>query len=274
MVCQFFSGLWKARFFEPMGCVLEFIALSNESSNRDLTGGPPVVDQNGKHPLAREIVGCARTRIKMCGLTRRADIDQAVRLGVDALGFVFYPKSKRYVSPQAAHDLVKGLPAFVTTVALFVQPEESFVREVLDAMHPGLLQFHAEESPEYCDAFSWPYIKAFRVGGPGMTSSFELEEACFRYRQARGWLYDSYTAAYGGSGHGFDRSLLDGVKANPQSRSLILSGGLTVENVESLVRQIQPWAVDVSSGIESAPGEKCPVKMKAFVQAVREADAA
>ena len=209
----------------------------------------------------------------MCGFTRRADIDQALRLGVDALGFVFYPKSKRYVSPQIAHDLVQGLPAFVTTVALFVQPDESFVREVLDAMHPGLVQFHGEESPEYCDAFAWPYIKAFRVGGPGMESAKALENACFEYQHASGWLYDSYTAAYGGSGHGFERSMLDAVKANPQSRSLILSGGLTQDNVQSLVQQIRPWAVDVSSGIESAPGEKCPGKMKAFVQSVRAADA-
>lgn len=266
------GGLLCSSCSEPMISVLESIALISNSSNPDPVGALADMDQTVQQPAASGGQALIRTRIKMCGFTRRADIDQAVRLGVDALGFVFYPKSKRYVSPEAAHDLVKGLPAFVTTVALFVQPEASFVREVLDAMHPGLLQFHAEESPEYCEAFAWPYLKAFRVGGPGMASSEELEKTCLRYSQASGWLYDSYTTAYGGSGHGFERSMLDGVKANPQSRSLILSGGLAPENVESLVRQIRPWAVDVSSGIESAPGEKCPVRMSAFVKSVRAAD--
>lgn len=198
---------------------------------------------------------------------------QAASLGADALGFVFYPKSKRYIDPETAHRLVRDLPAFVTTVALFVQAESSFVREVIDAMHPGLLQFHGEESARECDAYNWPYIKAFRVGAPGMATADELKTHCQDYRHARGWLFDSYTPAYGGSGHGFDRNLLAGVMQDPESCAVILSGGLNTENAESLVATIRPWAVDISSGIEQAPGIKCPQKMRAFIEAVRRADA-
>lgn len=213
-----------------------------------------------------------RTRIKLCGFTRQQDVESAVLLGADALGFVFYPKSKRYLDPEAAHRLVQNIPAFITTVALFVEPERTFVREVIDAMHPGLLQFHGAESPEYCDAFAWPYIKAFRVGAPGMETASALLASCRAYGNARGWLFDSYTPAYGGSGHGFDRSLLDEISKDRQSRAMILSGGLTVENVESLVTRVEPWAVDVSSGIELAPGEKCMHMMRDFIAAVRGAD--
>ncbi|AWB35624.1 phosphoribosylanthranilate isomerase [Orrella marina] len=213
-----------------------------------------------------------RTRIKLCGFTRQKDVESAVLLGADALGFVFYPKSKRYLDPEAAHRLVKDIPAFVTTVALFVEPEQAFVHEVIDAMQPGLFQFHGAESPEYCDTFAWPYVKAFRVGAPGMDTAQALLASCHAYGNAKGWLFDSYTPAYGGSGHGFDRSLLDDIKNDGQSRAVILSGGLNVESVGSLVTTIEPWAVDISSGIELAPGEKCPIKMRAFIEAVRRAD--
>lgn len=213
-----------------------------------------------------------RTRIKLCGFTRREDVDEAVRLGADALGFVFYPKSKRYVDPAKVHRLVSDIPAFVTTVALFVDPQPDFVFEVLDAMRPGLLQFHGDESEQTCTSYRWPYVKAFRVGAPGMESEQVLAAHCSRYAGAAGWLFDSYTPAYGGSGHGFERSLLNGVRSDIASRPLILSGGLQVDNVGSLVAAIRPWAVDVSSGIESAPGQKCPDKMRHFIAAVRQAD--
>lgn len=213
-----------------------------------------------------------RTRIKVCGFTRRSDIEAALALGADALGFVFYPKSKRCLTMGQAADLVAGLPAFVTTVALFVEPDHEVVNEVIDAMRPDLLQFHGEESPEYCQSFRWPYLKAFRVGGPGMETATALEQTCLKYGDARGWLYDSFTPAYGGSGHGYDRSMLEPILANPLSRPVILSGGLRPENAEDLVRRIRPWAVDVSSGVEDAPGEKSIEKMQAFIAAVRRGD--
>jgi len=214
----------------------------------------------------------SRTRIKFCGFTRKEDIDTALSLGADALGFVFYPKSKRYLTPAQAGQLTRHLPPFVSTLALFVDPEPAFVKEVISAMHPSLLQFHGDEDAQFCDSFDWPYLKAFRVGAPGMDSPDSLQASCLRFSNASGWLFDSYTPAYGGSGHSFDRSLLSHVMANPSSRPVILSGGLTPENVQAQVEALRPWAVDVSSGIEEAPGIKSARKMALFAQAVRLAD--
>lgn len=214
----------------------------------------------------------ARTRIKICGLTRSQDVDAAVRLGADALGFVFYPPSKRCLTPDQAAALVSCVPPFVTTVALFVDPSAALVNSVLTVMRPTCLQFHGDESLSACEQYNWPYIKAFRVGAPGMNSSAGLAKSCQRYGSAAGWLFDSYTPAYGGSGHGFERSLLSDVMSIAQPRPLILSGGLKADTVGKLIRQVQPWAVDVSSGVESAPGEKSPQALQDFMAVVRQAD--
>lgn len=211
----------------------------------------------------------SRTRIKICGLTRPQDISYAVNSGVDALGFVFYPKSKRYLSPDDAARLTVSVPAFVSTVALFVEPEQHLVREVISAMHPTYLQFHGDESPRDCERFGWPYIKAFRVGAPGLETPEGLAHTCAQYPTAKAWLFDSYTSAYGGSGHGFDRSLLAKV---PPSVPMILSGGLNTQNVAALLDQVHPWAVDVSSGVETEAGVKSAHLMRDFVQAILEAD--
>lgn len=211
----------------------------------------------------------SRTRIKICGLTRPQDIACAVGLGVDALGFVFYPKSKRYLDPVDAGQLVADVPVFVSTVALFVEPDEKLVHQVIAAVRPTYLQFHGAESLKDCERYGLPYIKAFRVGAPGLDTPESLAHACAQYDNAKAWLFDSYTPSYGGSGHGFDRSLLAKV---PKSVPMILSGGLNTENVATLLNQVQPWAIDVSSGVEIEPGVKSADRMHDFLQAVQAAN--
>lgn len=216
-----------------------------------------------------------RTRIKICGITRPQDLSCAVQAGADAVGFVFHPSSKRFVTPEQAAQLVRSLPAFVSSVALFVHPEPQVVREVIEVMRPTVLQFHGDETPEYCESFNMPYIKAFRVGAPGLDTPETLAQFCLRFQSARAWLFDSYTPAYGGSGHTFDHSLLSGVAEIPEQHRapMVLSGGLNVDNLEMLVRRLRPFAVDVSSGVEEKPGIKSAELISAFVSAVKKADA-
>ena len=210
------------------------------------------------------------TRIKICGLTRAQDVRDACQFGADALGFVFYPKSKRCVTPEHAAKLAASASVFSATVALFVEPEDALVHDVIDQLRPSYLQFHGDETPEECARFNYPYIKAFRVGAPGLETALEIQRTCAKFHEAKAWLFDSYTAAYGGSGHGFDRSLLSEV-LNQGEVPVILSGGLSIENVADLVRALRPAAVDVSSGVEIEPGIKSKEKLSAFIGAVRQA---
>jgi phosphoribosylanthranilate isomerase len=212
------------------------------------------------------------TRIKICGITREEDLACAVQAGADALGFVFHPSSKRYVSPARAGELCAALPPFVVSVALFVDPQPAFVQEVLKVMSPSVLQFHGDESAEFCSSFSRPYLKAFRVGAPGLETSVGLAAHCKQYASAQGWLFDSYSPMYGGSGHGFDHALLVEVKRLAETRPLVLSGGLNPTNVQTAIEATQPWAVDVSSGVESSPGMKSNDKILDFVAAVFKAN--
>ncbi|CAB3900278.1 N-(5'-phosphoribosyl)anthranilate isomerase [Achromobacter denitrificans] len=214
-----------------------------------------------------------RTRIKICGLTREQDIDAAVAAGVDAIGFVFYAKSKRCLTPLRAAQLRRAVPAFVDVVALFVNPAEDEVRAVLDQVGPELLQFHGDETPQDCARYGHRFLRAFRAGAPGLDTAEDLASACRAYGEAAGWLFDSYSAGYGGSGHGFDYALLDEVKGDPVSRPLILSGGLNAENVGQAVQTLRPWGVDVSSGVEVEQGIKSSDRISFFVAAVQAADA-
>lgn len=211
-----------------------------------------------------------RTRVKICGLTREQDVDLACDLGADALGFVFYPKSRRCLTPARAAELAKRRAVFVSSVALFVEPSAQLVHEVISVMSPSYLQFHGDETPQHCEQFKCPYIKAFRVGAPGLDTPQGLLAACQQHANASAWLFDSYTPAYGGSGHGFDRTLLSEVLAHAQ-KPIILSGGLKIDNVAELVQKIRPQAVDVSSGVESEPGIKCADSLRAFMRAVESA---
>ncbi|NYT83493.1 phosphoribosylanthranilate isomerase [Alcaligenaceae bacterium] len=213
----------------------------------------------------------ARTRVKICGLTRAEDIDSAVQAGADAIGMVFYPGSRRAVTIAQARRLRAAVPPFVSVVTLFVNAAPQMVNEIIDQVHPDLLQFHGDETVEFCDQFHYPYLRAFRVGGPGMDSAKCVGDACRGYMNARAWLFDSYSAGYGGSGKGFDTGLLDAVVGAEERRPLVLAGGLSAETVAERIRRFRPYAVDVSSGVEIEPGIKSAEKIQAFIKAVQNA---
>jgi len=205
------------------------------------------------------------TRIKCCGMTRVGDALLAARLGADAIGLVFSARSKRQVSLVQAREIVAALPPFVATVALFMDDEANLVRQVLDEVRPTLLQFHGDESNGWCAQFGHPFLKAIAMG-EGAAALPRLHD----YPHATGLLLDGHAAGEaGGSGKAFDWSLLPGELA----QSLILAGGLHAGNVGDAVRTAHPWAVDVASGVESAPGIKDPVRLAAFIRAVHTADA-
>ncbi|HEY1043744.1 MAG TPA: phosphoribosylanthranilate isomerase [Telluria sp.] len=216
-----------------------------------------------------------RTRIKICGLTRTDDVRAAVASGADALGFVFYPKSPRYVTAQQAADLIVDLPAFVTATGLFVNATEAQVVETLAVAPIGLLQFHGDETPEQCAqlaaAVGRPWMKAYRVR-PDTTGAdlLEYERVC---RAASplfsSLLLDTYVDAYGGAGKVFDWSLIP----NELAPRAVLSGGLSAQNATDAVARVRPFAVDVSSGVEREKGIKDATRIAAFVEAVRAADA-
>jgi phosphoribosylanthranilate isomerase len=204
-----------------------------------------------------------RTRIKICGITRSEDARAAAEAGADAIGLVFYPPSPRCLSLEWAQELRKDLPPFVMPVALFVNPTAAEVSAVLERVRPAMLQFHGEETPVFCAQFGVPYVKACRVK-PGV----DLLEYLRPFSGAAGWLLDSHVEEYGGIGERFDWSLVPAERSHP----LILSGGLTRENVREAVCRVRPWAVDVSSGVESAKGIKDAAKIAAFIAEVRHAD--
>ncbi|MBI5898726.1 MAG: phosphoribosylanthranilate isomerase [Rhodocyclales bacterium] len=208
-----------------------------------------------------------RTRIKICGITREQDLDAAVEAGVDALGFVFYSPSPRYVSPRRAAELLARVPAFVKTVGLFVNEPAADISAVLEQLPLDLLQFHGDENAAYCAAFRRPWIKAARVK-PGT----DLLEYAGRFAGATGvagLLLDAHVEGYGGGGQTFDWSLIPSLLPLP----IILSGGLHPGNVAEAVRKVRPWAVDVSSGVESTKGIKDVQKISEFIAGVRDADA-
>lgn len=205
-----------------------------------------------------------RTRIKICGFTRVDQLQEAAALGVDAVGLVFYEPSPRYVTVEQARSLCAALPPFVTAVGLFVDAPAEQVQAVLRQVPLTLLQFHGDETPAYCEQFALPYIKAVRVK-PGL----DLLQYATNFASARGLLLDAYVAGVpGGTGERFDWSLI------PASLSLpvVLSGGLSPENVTEAVKAVRPWAVDVSSGVELGKGSKDTAKMAAFIDGVRNAD--
>ncbi|TSH95767.1 phosphoribosylanthranilate isomerase [Verticiella sediminum] len=214
----------------------------------------------------------SRTRIKFCGFTREADIDAAVAAGADAIGLVFYPASKRCLTLERAAELRRRVPAFVSVVALTVNEDEGRLREIAAAVRPDLLQFHGDESPEACLRQGLPYLRAFRVGAPGLDTPDALLESCLAHELAAGWLFDSHSTGYGGSGRSFDWSSLTAVARSENARPLVLSGGLHVARVRQALAEVRPYAVDVSSGVESEPGIKDAGKMRQFAEQVRRHD--
>jgi len=206
----------------------------------------------------------ARTRIKICGVSREVDVEAAAEAGADAVGFVFHRGSPRFLSVERAAELARGLPPFVTPVGLFVNAETAAIERALALIPSLLLQFHGDESAAQCDAFCRPYLRAAR-----MSPGFDLLDFARRFSGAQGLLLDAHVEGFGGAGKAFDWSL---VPAGVQHR-LVLSGGLHAANVVAGIRQLRPWAVDVSSGVESSRGVKDAAAIRRFCDAVREADA-
>jgi phosphoribosylanthranilate isomerase len=205
-----------------------------------------------------------RTRIKICGITRPEDGLAAARLGADAIGLVFYPPSPRAVTVIQAKLIVKSLPPFVTVVGLFVNEERSVIEQTLKEVPLDLLQFHGDESPQDCEGFAKPWIKAIR-----MRQDVDLTTTEQVYAAASGLLLDTYQAGVvGGTGQTFDWSMV------PQSLAdrVILAGGLNSENVTQAVQQLRPYAVDVSGGVEESKGIKDAAKIDAFIAGVMRGD--
>lgn len=205
-----------------------------------------------------------RTRIKICGITLPEHGRAAARLGADAIGLVFYPPSPRSIDPARAKDIIAALPPFVMPVGLFVNPSEAEVEAVLKACPITVLQFHGDETPAFCASFGKPFLKAVRV-----KEGVDLLEYAASFSAAAGYLFDAYNESlYGGTGESFDWNLIPRNLQKP----LVLSGGLNPANVNAAVTKVRPWAVDVSSGVESAKGVKDERLMADFIAGVRNAD--
>jgi len=203
------------------------------------------------------------TRVKMCGITRSQDGIAAAEAGADAIGLVFYAKSPRNVGLDQAAGIARALPPFVTTVALFVNPQPSEVEAVLRQVRPDVLQFHGEETPEFCRSFGVPYLKAARV-----RPQTDLLQFAAIYADAQGLLLDAWSeTGHGGTGERFDWNMI------PESlpKPIILAGGLSPANVRQAIGLVHPWAVDVSSGVEASKGIKDAALIAAFMKEVKNA---
>ncbi len=217
------------------------------------------------------LIAGARTRIKICGLREPEHVRVAVDAGADALGFVLYAPSPRAVSLDVCASLTRTVPAFVTTVALFVNPSPTDVNAALAAARIDLLQFHGNETEAFCASFGRPYIKAFPVG-----DSFDLLQSSQQYASAAAILLDTPSAGHGGSGKTFNWQLINPTntrsRGNVRAPRVVLSGGLTAANVADAVSAVRPFAVDVSSGVEISRGVKNSDLIEQFCRAVRLAD--
>ena len=205
-----------------------------------------------------------RTRIKICGVSREADVEAAVEAGADAVGLVFHPGSPRFVTAARAAQLARRLPPYVTPVGLFVNASRADIEAAVGAIPTLVLQFHGDQTPADCALFRRPYLRAVR-----MTPELDLLDFARRFGEAQGLLLDAHVEGFGGGGKAFDWSLVPAGVVHP----LVLSGGLHAENVAAGIRQLRPWAVDVSSGVESSRGVKDAARIRRFCDAVREADA-
>ena len=211
----------------------------------------------------------ARTRIKICGLREPQHVETAINAGADALGFVLYPSSVRAISLELCVELTRHVPAFVSTVALFVNPTRQEVESALSAARIDLLQFHGDEPEAFCASFGRPYLKALAV-----TDTFNLLQWEQQYASAAALLLDTPSAGHGGSGKTFNWQLINTTnKPSATALRLVLSGGLTAANAADAIRAVRPFAVDVSSGVEISRGVKSSELIQNFCRAVRLADA-
>src|SRR2546422_9992362 len=217
-------------------------------AGRTLPGGRGVRREMGTAPM--------RTRVKICGITRRQDARAAAEEGADAIGLVFYPPSRRFVRVERALGVRDALPPFVQTVALFVSPDAAQVAQVIGRVRPAMLQFHGEEEPQFCAQFGVPWVKACRV-----RRGIDLLKYLRPFSAAAAWLLDSHVEEYGRAGASFDWSLVPAARDRP----LILLGRLARDNVAQAIRPGPAWGGDVSSGVESAKGIKDAAKIAAFI---------
>jgi len=206
-----------------------------------------------------------RTRVKICGIREPEHARIAAEAGADAIGLVFYGESPRHIDAERAAYVARQLPPYVMTVGLFVNADADSVWAVLDEIPLDLLQFQGDETPQFCDSFGRPYVRAVR-----MEKGVDLVEYRHRFPGAKALLVDAHVPGQrGGTGQVFDWAELPSKHPAP----LILSGGLTAENVGAAIRKVRPWAVDVSSGVESSRGVKDPAKIVEFIRSVRREDA-
>ncbi len=213
-----------------------------------------------------------RTRVKFCGLTSEKDIHDAVQAGADAVGLVLYEKSKRYVSLERAAVLRREVPGLLSAVTLTVNADVTTIEAIMKSIGPDFIQFHGDESPQYCEQFSYPYIRALRVGAPGLTTAADIAACVDSYPNASAFLFDAYSPGYGGAGISFDITLLAQAERILPRSKIVIAGGLNAANIAALVTRYRPFAVDLSSGIEISPGEKSAGKMHSFMLALSEAD--
>ncbi|WP_094090705.1 phosphoribosylanthranilate isomerase [Legionella clemsonensis] len=195
----------------------------------------------------------------MCGMTRAQDIAYAAALGVDAIGFIFYPKSPRYISIEQAKQLIHQVPAFLNIVAVLVNPDVSLVQQIIKELPVHYLQFHGNESARFCTGFKKPYIKAIQALSPDF-----IAKKCLEHTEASAILLDTPSVSHGGTGKMFDWNVIPDTLIKP----LILAGGLTAENIEKAAKEHSFYAVDVCSGVEASPGIKDHEKMNQFVNAL------
>ena len=204
-----------------------------------------------------------RTRTKICGITRLEDAKASVRAGCDALGFVFYKESPRYIALDAFKVIVKELPPFVTKTGLFVNADPAEIEEAIQSGLVNVLQFHGDETPDFCRQFNFPYIKAVAV-----SSSVDLIQYAKDFHDAEALLLDAYHEHLkGGTGQTFDWNLIP----HSLSKPIVLAGGLTVDNVKEAIKKVKPYAVDVSGGVEESKGIKNSLKIQAFIKETQDA---
>ena len=204
-----------------------------------------------------------QTRIKFCGMTNHQDVQRAIDLGIDALGFVFIEESPRYLTIQQAQELLEKVPPFVVKVGLFMNSASEHISDVVKNVRLDLLQFHGDEDEEFCLQFQYPYLKAVP-----MRTTTSVSDFCLNFPSATGFVLDSHAMGkMGGSGQTFEWSKVPKNLTKP----IILAGGLNPDNVATAIHSVQPYAVDVSSGIEASKGIKDPAKMEHFIKEVRSA---
>lgn len=210
-----------------------------------------------------------KTRVKICGLTRPQDVDEAVKYRIDALGYVFYPPSPRFVKPELAAALISRMPGGIDVVALVVNPSDEEVQSINDRLNVDIWQFHGDETPERCKeiANGKKWMKAARI-----QQDFNIPEFCLQYRDATAWLFDAFVDGFGGGGKTFDWKLIPQEWVKENAHRLVLSGGLNSHNVGESISRFHPLAVDVSSGVESTKGIKDSLLIQEFVNAVHLAD--